>query len=168
MALPANKVVINSEVDFLSLSKIEKKPRVRIRLLALAHVKDGTSYRAVAKMLKVTFRSVQTWANKFKNSGIEGLKDKGGSGQKPFFPREREEELKRVISERQAKKGGGRLTGTDIQKIVNEDFGIGYALRATYDLLHRINFVCITSRSKHPKSDQKAQEEFKKNFKKKS
>jgi len=131
-------------------------------------VKDGTSYEKVAKMLKVTSRSVQTWTKNFKGSGIEGLKDKGGSGQKPFFPREKEEELKNVILGRQAKKSGGRLTGTDIQKIVNEEFGIGYALRTTYDLLHRINFVCIFSRSKHPKSDQEAQQNFKRDFKKKS
>jgi len=168
MHLSAKDVIINSKVDFLALSKKEKKPRVRIRMLGLAHIKDGTSYRKVSKMLKVSLVSVQEWANKFRDFGIEGLKDKGGGGKKPLFPKEKEEELKNLILEKQKKKSGGRLTGTDIQKIVNDDFGITCALRTTYDLLHRIGLVWISSRSKHPKSDVEAQEDFKINFKKKS
>ena len=168
MSLSANKVVINSDIDFLALSKKEKKPRVRVRLLGLAHIKEGVSYRKVAKMLKVDTSSVQKWVNRFKDSGIEGMKDKGGSGKKPSFPREKEEDLKNLILEKQTKKNGGRLTGADIQKIINNDFGVKCALRTTYDLLHRIGFVWISSRSKHPKSDQEAQDDFKNNFKKKS
>ena len=168
MALSAHKAIVNSAIDFSSLSRIEKNPRMRIRLLALAHIKDGTSYRKVAKMLKTSANTVQTYANKFRDFGVAGLKDKEGRGRKPNFPRDKEKELEKVILERQKKRKGGRLTGTDIKNIVNKEFGIGCALRTTYDLLNRINFVCISSRSKHPKSDQKAQEDFKRNFKKKS
>jgi len=164
----AKSIIINSDIDFLSLSKKEKKPRVRIRLLGLAHIKDGASYRKTAKMLKVSLVSVQNWANRFKKSGLKGLNDQEGSGCKPLFPQEKEEELKRLILEKQSKKSGGRLTGTDIKKIVNDDFGVKCALRTVYDLLHKIGLVWISSRSKHPKNDKKAQEDFKKNFKKKS
>jgi len=168
MLLSAHSTVVNSDIDFLALSKKEKNPRMRIRLLVLAHIKDGTSYRKVAKMLKTSAHSVQTYANEFRDSGIDGLRDKEGRGRKPNFPKDKEKELEKVILEKQKKRSGGRLTGSDVHKIVNEDFGIGCALRTIYDLLRRINFVCISSRSKHPKSDQKAQEDFKKNFKKKN
>jgi len=168
MLLSAHSVVVNSDIDFLALSKKEKSPRMRIRLLALAHIKDGTSYREVAKMLKTSTHSVQTYANKFRDSGIDGLRDKEGRGRKPNFPRDKEKELEKVILEKQKKRNGGRLTGNDIHKIVENDFGIKCALRTIYDLLHRIDFVCISSRSKHPKSDKKTQEDFKRNFKKKN
>jgi len=167
MLLSAYDAVINSDVDFLALSKKEKSSRVRIRLLVLAHIKDGTSYRKTAKMLKITVPSVQTYANNFRDFGIEGLKDKEGKGRKPNFPKEKEEELKNTILERQMQKGGGRLTGADIQKIVSKEFKVKSALRTTYDLIHRIGLVWISSRSKHPKNDKKIQEDFKKNFKKK-
>ena len=163
----AVKKVRESEIDFLSLSKKEKHSRVRIRLLGLSHVKDGVPYRKVADMMKVEYVTVQNWVNSFSESGIEGLKEKGGRGKKPLFPEEKEGELKKIILKKQNLRNGGRLVGNDIKKIINKHFGIEYSLRSTYTLLHKIGLVCISSRSKHPKSNEKMQEEFKKNFKKK-
>lgn len=160
--------VINSDVDFNALSKKEKNPRVRIRLLALVHVKDGVSYRKIEKMLKITYVSVQNWVNRFAAEGVEGLKDKDVGGKEPYFPKDKEEQLRNLIIERQSEMKGGRLIGIDIQKIVKKQFGVAYHLSSIYELLARINMVCVSSRSKHPKSDPKAQESFKKDFKKKS
>ena len=161
-------MVMGSDVDFYVLSKKEKKPRVRIRFLGLAHVKEGKAYPKVAEMMKVSCGTVQNWINKFVNEGIDGLKDKSVGGKKPFFPKDREEELKNLIIELQSKMKGGRLIGTDIKKIVEDKFEVVLCLSSIYELLARINMVCVSSRSKHPKSDLKAQESFKKDFKKKS
>jgi transposase len=163
----AVKKVRESEIDFLSLSKKEKHSRVRIRLLGLSHVKDRVPYRKVAEMLKVDHISIQNWVNAFAESGLEGLKEHGGRGKKPLFSKEKEDELKKIVLKKQKTRNGGRLVGNDIKKIINERLGIEYSLRSTYDLLHKIGLVCISSRSKHPKSNEKMQEEFKKNFKKK-
>jgi len=160
--------VMNSEVDFYSLSKKEKKPRVRIRFLGLAHVKEGKAYPKVAEMMKVSCSTVQNWVNKFVDKGIEELKDKTVGGKKPFFPKDREEELINLIIELQSKMKGGRLIGIDIKKIVKDKFDVSLCLSSIYELLARINMVCVSSRSKHPKSDLKSQETFKRDFKKKS
>jgi len=162
------KKVMDSKVDFNVLSKKEKNPRVRMRFLGLAHVKDGVSYRKTAKMLRVTWVSVQNWVNRFVNEGIEGVKDKNVGGREPLFPKYREEELRNLIVEMQSKMQGGRLIGLDIQKIIKDQFKVTCSLSSTYELLARINMVCISSRSKHPKSNAKIQEAFKKDFKKKS
>jgi len=159
---------MSSEIDFEALSKKEKNPRVRIRFLGLAHVKDGASYRDTASMLKTTYRSVQNWVNRFVEEGVAGLQDKDVGGKEPYFPREREEELRNLIVKTQSEMRGGRLIGIDIQRIVKEKFGVAYQPSSIYELLARINMVCISSRSKHPKSDKEIQEAFKKDFKKKS
>jgi hypothetical protein len=39
---------------------------------------------------------------------------------------------------------------------------VSYSLTKIYRLLHRLNFSWVTSRSKHPKQSQDAQEDFKK------
>jgi transposase len=159
--------VRESEINFLSLSRKEQHPRVRIRLLGLSHVKDKVPYREVAKMLKIDHTSVQNWVDSFAEFGLDGLKEKGGRGKKPLVSKEKEDELKKIILKKQKTRNGGRLVGNDIKKIINERLGIKYSLRSTYDLLHKIGLVCISSRSKHPKSNEKMQEEFKRNFKKK-
>lgn len=165
--MEAKKKVMESEIDFLALSKKEQHPRVKIRLLGLAHIKDGVSYRDVASMLKVVLSTVQEWVNKFSKSELEGLQEKGDRGKKPLFPIEQEPKLKQILLKKQKTKKGGALIGKDIQKIIFNSFGIKCALRTTYKILHRIGLSWVSSRSKHPKSDKKAQEEFKKHFKKK-
>ena len=166
--LQKKEKVMSSELDFYALSKKEKKPRVRIRFLGLAHVKEGKAYPKVAEMMKVSCSTVQNWVNKFVDEGIEELKDKNVGGKKPFFPKDREEELRDLIVELQSEMKGGRLIGADIKKIVKDKFDVELCLSSIYELLARINMVCVSSRSRHPKSDPKAQESFKKNFKKKS
>lgn len=165
--MKAKKKVIESEIDFLALSKKEQHPRARMRLLGLAHVKDDVSYRDIVKMLKVALSTVQEWVNKFGESGLEGLQEKGNRGRKPKLLIEQEFKLKKIILKKQATKKGGALIGEDIQKIIFDSFGVKYALRTTYKVLHRIGLSWVSSRSKHPKSDKKAQEKFKKDFKKK-
>lgn len=160
--------VMNSDIDFEALSKKEKNPAMRVRLLGLAHIKDGTSYRKTAEMVKKSYPSVQNWVNRFVEEGLEGLRDKEGKGKKTFLPKDKEPELRKLIVETQSEMRGGRLIGTDIQKIVEDQFGVVYSLSSTYELLDRINVVCVSSRSKHPKSDMEKQESFKKDFKKKS
>ena len=160
--------VMGSDVDFYALSKKEKKPRVRIKFLGLAHVKEGKAYPKIAEMMKVTCATVQNWVNKFADEGLESLKDNNIGGKKPFFSKDKEEELKNLIIEKQSKMRGGRLIGKDIKKIIKNQFGVKLCLSSTYELLARINMVCVSSRSKHPKSDVQAQESFKKDFKKKS
>ena len=57
---------------------------------------------------------------------------------------------------------GGRLQGVDIQNYIAEHFSIEYEISNIYRLLRELNFSWITSRSKHPKQSQEAQDVFKK------
>lgn len=54
-----------------------------------------------------------------------------------------------------------------IQVLLKENFCVDHALPSVYHVLERCGLSWISARSKHPNSDPEAQEDFKKNFKKK-
>ncbi|WP_414730430.1 helix-turn-helix domain-containing protein, partial [Vibrio vulnificus] len=53
---------------------------MKVRLLALAHFKDGHSRTQMAKFLKVSRTSVNQWVQTFLEEGLEGLQEKPKTG----------------------------------------------------------------------------------------
>jgi transposase len=66
------------------------------------------------------------------------------------------------IAENSRSSKGGRLIAMDIQRYIEHNFDVQYQPSNIYRLLHELGFSWITSRSKHPKQSQAAQDEFKK------
>jgi len=149
--------------DFSLLAKKEKHARTRIRFLGLDHLRKGKTARETAEFLCVHENSVKRWLKNFIDLGLEGLKEKDGRGAKRKIPRHQEEAFRSAILELQANRKGGRIRGRDVLELMREKLGIECSLDTAYESLKRANFVWITSRSKHPKADQEAQDEFKKN-----
>jgi transposase len=133
-----------------------------MRLLALAHLKDGKTPREVGAMLKVHEKTVLTWLRRFRTGGIAGLAEQPGRGAKRRLGVEQEPELKALIERAQAQRSGGSLTGEEIRGLVAEHFGVSYSLNGLYNLLHRAGLSWISARSKHPQRDPEAQAAFKK------
>jgi transposase len=162
-------IIKKSNVNFALLAKKEKRGRVRIRFLALAHLKRGSSYRRTAKMLDVSPVSIGNWINRFVNSGLDGLQDQTfNSGRRQMLPKNKEEELKRLVLEEQKKLRGGRLIGADIIEFIKKKYGISYSSAGFYHLMDRIGLVWISSRSQHPKASKKKRANSKKTFPKRS
>jgi len=150
------------DIDFDKLYKQEKHSRVKTRLLAMAHLKDGTSYKQVAQAVRVHEKTVLTWIRKFKTEGLEGLQEKGGRGSQPSLKPEQYEELKTAVLAKQDELIGGRMMGKDVQKVLKEDFGIELQLSHVYNMMHACGLSWVSSCSRHPKSDVEKQEHFKK------
>ncbi|WP_041350349.1 helix-turn-helix domain-containing protein [Nitrosococcus watsonii] len=68
--------------DFVALARSELDGRVRLRLLALAHLKEGKSLREIGAMLKVHPKTVLKWLRRFRAGGIGGLAEQPGRGAK--------------------------------------------------------------------------------------
>ncbi|WP_193158009.1 helix-turn-helix domain-containing protein, partial [Vibrio navarrensis] len=64
-----------------------------MRLLALAHFKEGHSRTQIAKFLMVSRTSVNKWVQTFLQEGLEGLKEKPRTGRPPFLTPEQKERL---------------------------------------------------------------------------
>lgn len=163
------KVEFNEESpNFMKLSKKERDPRMRIRLIAMGHLKAGNTMGKTAKVLGVNRHTIGEWYTRFKNFGLCGLEDLPKSGRPPKIAREHESCFIQKIADLQSSRNGGRVTGFDIQKMALEIFGANYADDSIYMVMKRLNVSWITARSKHPKADEKLQTDFKKTLLKKS
>ncbi|POC47702.1 helix-turn-helix domain-containing protein [Vibrio vulnificus] len=65
-----------NNIDFKKLASQQKSIQMKVRLLALAHFKDGHSRTQMAKFLKVSRTSVNQWVQTFLEEGLEGLQEK--------------------------------------------------------------------------------------------
>ena len=89
----------------------------------MTHLKEGTHYKDVAKMIKVHEKSIFSWIHRFEKDELEGL----------------------------CEKGDGRLMGKDAQEILLEKFNVKLSKNSVYALLHKIGLSWVSSRSRHPK-----------------
>lgn len=149
------------DFDFAELAKREDNPRTKIRLLALANIKDGASIKETAQFVKVGRVAVGYWLKWFKRDGLQGISGKY-VGRPQSINEEQLQLLKQYVLSKSVKSNGGRLTGEDIHCYLKTSFGIDYSLTHIYRLLKQLNISWITSRSRHPKQSQEVQDDFKK------
>lgn len=148
--------------NFTALAKREPNGRKRIRFLALAHFQDGLNRAAIARILKVSRASVNKWVANYLNIGLPGLDDKPSPGRPAKLTPLQSQNLADFINKRSRSSKGGRLIAADIQQYIEQHFAVQYKPSNVYRLMHELGFSWITSRSKHPKQSQDAQDSFKK------
>lgn len=151
--------------DFHALAKKEPHARTRLRWLGMMQLCDDKSYDEIATSLGVKKPTVKDWIKRFKQEGLDGLKESSRSGAKRKLQIDQEALFKEKVINLQAQREGGCITGRDIQTLLDNDFQIRCHLNSVYNYLHRMDLAWITVRSKHPKQDPERQEAFKKTFK---
>lgn len=148
--------------ELKKLAYQESNARVRIRLLAIYHFRLGNNRAQVARLLGVARGSVNKWVNRYLANGIEGIQTKTSTGRPSRLSNSQRNQIAKFVLTQIDAKDGGRLIGEDIQAFIACQLGVDYSLRNIYHLLHGLGFSWITSRSKHPKQSEQAQEVFKK------
>ena len=152
-------------INLQALIAQETNGRMRIRLLALSHIKDGADRTQAAKYLKVSRRIVNDWTKRSFTNGLEGLNEKARTGRHSKLTTAQLSQLKEYVQSHSIKENGGRLTAKTLVSFINEKFEVKYSKANIYRLLHSLNFSWITSRSRHPRQSKEIQEDFKKNSK---
>jgi transposase len=137
---------------------------LKLRYMAVEKFNEGDSRALIARTLNVSRRLVNEWISTYLSHGFDGLTLKLATGRPSLLNTEEKLALKKHVLSLAVKPQGGRLMGKDIQKHIKETYGVNYHVRNIYYLMKELNIVWITSRSKHPKQDLAAQEDFKKNF----
>lgn len=153
------------EENFRNQAQHASDNRECIRLLGLRLLQKGLSEAEVADLLDVHPQAVYKWLCRYKEGGIESLKDKGGRGRKNILTNEQEQEFKSAVLALQEQREGGRVVGRDIKEMLKNDFGVECFGSTIYTLLHKVGLSCISGRTRHPKSDPEVQEAFKKTSK---
>ena len=151
--------------DFPKLISSTSNARLRIRLLAISHFTDGHSRTQISKYLKVSRTSINKWVKDYLEYGLEGLNEKPRSGRPSKLTPTNLKMLKEYVLDNAIKPKGGRLQGEDIKEYIELTFNVTYQKTNIYHLLKQLNLSWITTRSKHPKQSEEAQDSFKKDFK---
>ena len=128
----------------------KQRDRYRAVLLAL----EGHSAPAIARMLARPRRWVQLWAYAYRDHGLEALRPKRQPGCPSKLPEEKQPSFReRLLAGPTARDGVCTLRAKDIQRILQEEFGVQYTLPGVYDLLHRLGFSYLAPRPRHRKND---------------
>jgi transposase len=149
-------------IDFKSLIAKETNGRMRVRLMALSHIKEGANNTQTARNLHISRRIVNEWLKRFYEQGLDGLKEKPRSGRPCSLDQEQLTQLSEFIQKTSIRESGGRLKAQTLVTYITKEFNIEYTIHNVYRLLHQLGFSWITSRSRHPKQSEQIQEDFKK------
>ncbi|MBA6296780.1 IS630 family transposase [Colwellia sp. MB02u-9] len=149
-------------IDFKSLIAKETNGRMRVRLMALSHIKGGANNSQTARNLHISRRIVNDWVKRFYEQGLDGLKEKPRSGRPCNLNEQQLSQLSQYIHDNSIKPKGGRLKAQTLVAYITQEFKVDYSVDNIYRLLHQLGFSWITSRSRHPKQSDEVQEAFKK------
>ncbi len=137
--------------------------RLRTRLQALVLAQQGHTAVHTAELLGMSRRMVQKWVQRYNEDGLAGLSDRSGRGRTYKLSEDQRLQLQqRIEAGPREEDGVCTLRGTDIQEILEQEFGVLYHLNGVYALLHRLGYSCLMPRPRHRKTDPKVQTAFKK------
>lgn len=146
-------------------ARLEKRAKVRSRMLGLAAVIEGRKRCDAAKIAGVTINVFRIWVRRFNKCGFAGLVSKKQTGRKPRWMKEQDDFIAKKISDGARFDRDKRITYRleDFQKALEQKFGITFGISTIWYKIKKLEFSWITTRQQHPQSDPAAQEEFKKN-----
>lgn len=151
----------------VSLEELEKRERhetnaqlaKRLRIVILAI--RGYTAPAVAMSLGLSRRIVQRWVYRYNEEGISGLQDRRGNQRgSPLTPEQEERVRQRLDTGPTPEDKICSLRGADMQRLLQQEFGVLRCLSAIYRLLHRMGYSYLRPRPKHHKANAEAQSAF--------
>ena len=157
--LLSEEVFLRAEEDFKRL----KEGKVARKLLAIINY-SRYSITELSEIFKVSARSILNWINKYKEEGLEGLRDKRGGNYPPKLKEEEWEEFLRYVID--GKYFEGREVNWTLKKMVKaiEDrYGVKISEEGVRVRLKKSNVVLRRPRRRHYKAKEEEQESFKKN-----
>lgn len=134
------------------------------RLLALAAVRDGMSRGDAAKIGGMDRQTLRDWVHRFNAEGPEGLKNRPLPGRVCWLSPEQMRELAEIVETGPDPERDGvvRWRRVNLQRVIEERFGVVYAPRSISRLLDALGFSHISARPQHPAQSEKVMEAFKK------
>ena len=132
------------------------------RLLSIAAVLDGMSRADAARIGGMDRQTLRDWVHRFNTHGPGGLKDNRRRGN-PRLSVAQQAELAQIVETGPdpAVDGVVRWRRVDLQRVVEERFGVEYHERTIGKLLEALGFSHISARPRHPKQDGEVIQAFK-------
>ena len=146
------------------IAKQQSQAKLLLRLQAVVLAQAGHTAPEIARILSVTYRTVQYWIQRYNRHGLDGLRDLRRGGNQRKLTDQQEQQIKRYLDYQADDPTGGVRRGQDLRQWIHQQFGVLYSLPGIYDLLHRLGYRCLMPRPRHRKADPQQQKAFKKTF----
>lgn len=139
--------------------------RERKRALAIAHVLEGMSRAEAGRLTDQGDQAVKDAIQRYNAEGLAGLKDRAHTGRPRKLADERRQELHDIVLEGPDVEVEhlSAYTREDIAKIVEEKWGVTYAVTSIGRILKETGLSRQKMRPSHPKKDPEAIAAFSKN-----
>ena len=146
------------------LSKVEEDARVARRMLAIANALDGMDRKAAAQAAGMDRQALRDWVIRYNAQGIDGLRDRWGSGRPPRLEPDELAELYAVVMAGPDPERDGicAFTREDLVRICEQRFGKTMHCATMGRQLRKIGLSRQKARASHPQKDPASQEAFKK------
>ena len=153
------EIFLKAEEDFKNL----KDGKLAKKLLAIINYSRLPSPE-LSKIFKVSTKTILNWIKKYREEGLEGLKEKRGGNYPPKLETEKWEEFLSYVIE--GKNFDGQEINWTLKKMVKaleSQYGVKISEEGVRVRLKKSNVVLRRPRRRHYKANQAAQESFKKN-----
>jgi transposase len=135
----------------------DQRDRYRVALLAV----QGFQKHDIASLLSVAKSTVEQWAYRYRDGGVDALIPAPRGGRTPRLSPEAAERLRaRIDAGPLPEDKVCTLRGKDVQRIIRHELGVDLSLSAVYRTLERMDYSCLAPRPRHEKQDQAAQVKF--------
>jgi transposase len=144
-----------------------KAPNARVarRMLALALVLEDVDRETAANHCGMDRQTLRDWVHRYNAQGLSGLVNRKSSGPPRLLTSEQKTQLAAWVESGPdpEKDGVVRWRRVDLQRRIEEAFGVKMHERTVGKQLAELGFARLSARPRNPKTDEAAQEEFKKN-----
>lgn len=160
-------IAIRSDFDAPTLRTLAKRcrdARQSRRLLSIAAIYDGMTRGDAAKIGGMDLQILRDWVLRFNAEGPDDLADRKAPGPKRRLNEDQMKELSAIVETGPdpALHGVVRWRRCDLQKLIEERFGVVYKERVISNLLADLGFSRISGRPQHPAQDARVIDAFKK------
>lgn len=127
----------------------EKNPHRRDRLQVLWLVRVGKTLTEASQVVGISYSTVKRWIDWYRRAGLDPVLRRtpghAASGTGSYLTPERQARLRREAD------GGVFRTAREVQRWIEQQWGIGYSRKGIYSLFRRMK---ITWKVPRPQSDQ--------------
>jgi len=160
-------VSLREDYSASALRRLASRSRdghVARRLLSLAAVRERASRTEAARIGGMDRQTLRDWVHRFNAEGPDGLRDQRRPGPASRLTASQQTELTTLIEAGPELAGDGvvRWRRVDLQRVIEERFGVSYHERHVSVLLKRLGFSHVSARPRHPGQDPSVMDAFKK------
>jgi len=156
--------------ELVKLYKTEKNSRLKERYHALTLMYELKNCYKVAKIMKRSDVTIQSWVKSFNTGGLPALVPRASPGRPSRLSVGQKEELKKDVLTHPRELGYdfSNWEGKHVSKHIKDKFGVLLKVRQCQYLLHELGFTLQRPRYAFPKANRNDQKQFIQKFKKSS